>query len=161
RRLIGHHYYVAGLAFHPRRPLLASASADGSIRIWDLVSGQSVKRLPGNSGKGLRSVAFSPSGNWLAAGFSGFFNVQSADTAVRIWDAASGQVRKLLHGHNSDVSSVAFNPSGRRLAAAGDDGLILVWDTADGKEITRWNKSRQGAPRLDFISETELVIGDA
>src|SRR5262249_18818683 len=67
RRLIGHHYCVAGLAFHPRRPLLASASADGSIRIWDLVSGQSVKRLPGNSGKGLQSVAFSPSGNWLAA----------------------------------------------------------------------------------------------
>jgi WD40 repeat protein len=64
------------------------------------------------------SVAFSPDGTRLAWG--------STDSAVKVWEEASGEIYK-LRGHTSSVHGVAFSPDGRLLASASQDGTVKIW----------------------------------
>ncbi|MFM9960467.1 MAG: WD40 repeat domain-containing protein [Planctomycetaceae bacterium] len=47
---------------------------------------------------------------------------------MKLWDAASGQETLTLKGHTGGVVSVTFTPDGKRLASAGTDGTIKIWD---------------------------------
>ena len=103
--------------------LLASGSPDGTIRLWDVASGQLVRTLEGHTGWWVTSVAFSPDGRLLA---SGSWN----STIIRLWDVASGQLVRTLEGHTDEVTSVAFSPDGRLLASGSGDGTVRLWGVA-------------------------------
>ena len=66
-------------------------------------------------------LAFAPDGHCLAT-------VQEGETAVRVWEIASGQERRRFVGHKDWALSVAFAPDGTRLVSGGKDGTVLVWD---------------------------------
>jgi WD40 repeat protein len=100
--------------------LLASASGDGTVRVWDVTSGTERVRLSGHDGSVL-SVVFSPDGTRLASG--------GEDGTVRVWDALSGAEQACLTGHDGWVRSVVFSPDGARLASAGADGTVRLWTT--------------------------------
>src|SRR5262245_44424199 len=70
------------------------------------------------------AMAFSPDGRLIATG--------GVDTAIKIWDAATGRVLRTLAGHHGGVKAVAFSPDGRRLASGGNDGRIRFWEIASG-----------------------------
>jgi WD40 repeat protein len=107
--------------FSPDGTVLASASNDGTARLWDAASGAPMHRLAGNPGR-LWSAAFSPDGATLATA--------GDDLAVRLWDVRTGAHRHTLTGHSRRVWSVAFSPDGTLLASAGDDGVVGLWDTS-------------------------------
>jgi WD40 repeat protein/serine/threonine protein kinase len=134
RTLKGHTGQVFSVAFDPDGSRLASASADGTIKVWDVASGQELRELKGHIGQ-VSSVAFSPDGSRLAS---------ASDETIKIWDAARGQVLRTLKGHTGDVQSVTFSPDGRRLASASVDNTIKVWDLARGNE-PRTLKGHTGA----------------
>jgi len=73
------------------------------------------------------SVAFSPDGTRLASA--------SEDGAVKLWDAATGQVVRTLTGHKEGVRCVAFSPDGTRLASASMDRTVKLWDVATGQGV--------------------------
>lgn len=58
----------------------------------------------------------------------------SADGNIRIWDAASGQERRVLRSHVDWVREVAFSPDGRSIVSASDDGTISLWNAFTGEE---------------------------
>ncbi|KAL7904026.1 hypothetical protein GGI35DRAFT_247022 [Trichoderma velutinum] len=85
-----------------------------------------LQTLKGHS-EGVRSVAFSADGRYLASG--------SRDRTIKMWDATTGKEQQTLKGHSDWVWSVAFSADGRYLASGSDDKTIKIWDATTGKEL--------------------------
>ncbi|MFM9500056.1 caspase, EACC1-associated type [Streptomyces galilaeus] len=134
---------LGSVAFNPSGTLLASASEDGTVRLWELATQKCVRSLPHQVvnpwAKPLAevlafnprfsaalSVAFSPDGTDLAVG--------NGDGTVSLWDVADGSetVLPYLDGTqwNGSVASVCFSPAGAMLAATYDAPAIRLWDVA-------------------------------
>jgi WD40 repeat protein len=113
----GHTKFVQGLAFSPRDNLLASASADGTVRVWQLATAAEVQRFP-TDGDWAGDVAFSPDGNLLCMG--------SHDGIVSLYDLRSAQ--RIGPGpwqRQGRISDVAFSPDGRRVAWSSYTGFAV------------------------------------
>ncbi|RME04655.1 MAG: hypothetical protein D6805_02290 [Planctomycetota bacterium] len=116
--LTGHSSWVGSVAFSPDGKLLASASADNTIKLWEVASRRSIATLTGHR-NWVRSVAFSPDGKLLASA--------SDDDTVKVWKVASWQCIATLTEHGADVYSVAFSPDGKLLASGSKDNTVKVW----------------------------------
>ena len=118
----GHTELVFSLAFKPNSYLLASASRDNTIRIWDVGDRNNlrhVRTLRGHT-SWVSSVAWSPDGRTLASA--------SYDGTVRLWNPNNGINFAVLRGHTADVYCMAWHPDGRILASGSDDDTIRLWD---------------------------------
>jgi RNA polymerase sigma factor (sigma-70 family) len=116
---------IEKIALAPDGRTLAAASRDQTVRLWNMTTGQEIRRLPNHEGS-VRFVAYSPDGTRLATGVS-------PSGVVHLWDAATGEkVRQLKHaGHW--VGHVAFSPDGKIVAAGASRHVILLWDAATGQ----------------------------
>ncbi|MDW8403025.1 serine/threonine-protein kinase [Chloroflexus sp.] len=79
------------------------------------------------TGSQVRSVAFSPDGKWLLAGYD--------DYTVGIWDASTGEQVASLRGHESTVRTVAWHPDGKLAATGSDDETVRLWRTDDWQPL--------------------------
>ncbi|RKO97382.1 hypothetical protein CXG81DRAFT_1662, partial [Caulochytrium protostelioides] len=122
RLLEGHRSAVTHVAFHPKAPVVATASEDATIKLWDAETGAFERTLKGHT-KAVTAVAFDAAGRRLASA--------SADLCLKVWDAADAYAcAKTLYGHDHAVSAVVFTPDGRQLVSASRDGTVKVWDAA-------------------------------
>src|SRR5262249_4014152 len=103
---IGHSMKVNAVALGFNDRLLASASADNTIGLWDVASGRELRALSGHKGW-VKCVAFSPDGRLVASG--------SNDKTIKIWDVATGKELYSLAGHTGPIESIAFSADGRLL----------------------------------------------
>ncbi len=120
----GHQLPVGSIAFHPNRPILASASKDQTVRLWNTNSGRCQRILEGHQGS-VNAVAFNHDGSSLASG--------SDDNTIRIWDPRLGTCQRILEGHQGSVNAVAFDHNSSYFVSASADNTVRLWDIGSGK----------------------------
>ncbi|MCG9129780.1 WD40 repeat domain-containing protein [Candidatus Poribacteria bacterium] len=113
--LTGHTELVKAFAFHPDGNIIVTGSWDGTIRVWNRITGKHKKRLIGQSIH-TNTITFSPDGLLLATG--------SDDGNIRLWSTDKIELQKTLTGHTDWVWRVAFSPDGNILASGSADGSI-------------------------------------
>ena len=118
-RLEGHYSFVNSVNFSPDGKTLVSGSADNTIKLWNVETGQEIRTLKGHD-ELVRSVNFSPDGKTLVSG--------SDDKTIKLWNVETGQEIRTLKGHDNWVNSVNFSPDGKTLVSGSADNTIKLWN---------------------------------
>ena len=113
----GHTSMVFGVDWSPDGKRIASASLDGTVQVWDAMTGKHVLIYRGHNGP-VFSVRWSPNGQYIAS--AGY------DHTVQIWDAATGKTLLVYRGHTALVSTASWSPDGQLIASGGDDGTVQI-----------------------------------
>ena len=115
---------ITSISLSPSGKFIASGSREGSVYLWNILTGELSKKL--YLGSGIDSVAFSPINEDLIA-------FGSNDRTVRVWDVANDEP-VTLGIHKGWVSSVAFSPSdGIHVASGSWDKTIRIWNSKQRK----------------------------
>lgn len=133
RILHGHTARVTDIAFHPNGRMLASSSLDHTVRLWDVMSGETRAVLHDHE-QPVWAVAFSPDGNLLAS--------SDLSGMIYLWDSQQAELQQVLNGHVATVRSLVFDPRGKWLASTGHDGKVVVWDIATGETFKTFEPSQ-------------------
>jgi WD40 repeat protein len=109
---------VHGIALTADNRLLAAAYEGGTVLVWDVAARAIRHTLTGHENNVLQ-VAFAPDGRLASA---------AKDGTVRLWDVEAGLETACFDWGVGQMHRVAFSPDGLTLAAAGEQGRVVVWD---------------------------------
>ena len=137
---------VKAIVFSPDGKWFATASADGTARVWEAETGKETARLP-HEGE-VRALVMTPDGRHIATA--------GADRIVHLWDAATGREAKSFTGHEDRVDALAFSTDGKTLASGGRDGQLRLWDVS-GNGPPQSTKFDSGLAALTWASDGKTL----
>ncbi|TIB08986.1 hypothetical protein E3P92_03605 [Wallemia ichthyophaga] len=137
--LQGHTKSVRCATWAPNGGVLATSSADGSIKIWKEKHSQfeCIKTIDGIIRADDADSEYGVAAHWHPSGKLIVCTTRASDIAI-IDTSTYRKIGSLSHdGHTADVSEVEWSPNGRYLASAGRDGNVLVWSIDDRRVIAK------------------------
>ncbi|MGZ6315739.1 MAG: nSTAND1 domain-containing NTPase [Anaerolineales bacterium] len=138
-----HNDAVVTAAYSPDGKKIATASQDGTVKIWDALTGIDLMTLGEvNESDAVNFLAYSPDGTRIVTGHD--------DHTARVWDTATGRVILTLVGHSDYVNSVAYSPQGTHIATASGDNTVKMWDAVTGRELYTLSDVNQGPDNIAF-----------
>lgn len=122
--LEGHQGKVTAVTITHDGQRAVSASEDGTIRSWDLVSGKCLQIIDGHS-KAIRSISITPDGLYAISG--------SDDNTLRLWNLETSKCLKIFLGHSDAVNAVSLTPDVSWSASGSSDKTIRLWNLKTGE----------------------------
>lgn len=129
---------------------IASSSADGTIRLWNMATGKTVRQfvLPTQGLTGY-ALAIAPDGRRLVVGgYAGIWE----------FDLNTGSPTRELKGHRGWVRALAYTPDGQRLLSSADDGAIVMWSPQAVEASARLEGHRGGVLALAISSDGTYAL---
>ncbi|XP_017415306.1 guanine nucleotide-binding protein subunit beta-like protein [Vigna angularis] len=130
RRFVGHTKDVLSVAFSIDNRQIVSASRDRTIKLWNTL-GECKYIIQDSDAHSdwVSYVRFSPST------LQPTIVSASWDRTVKVWNLTNCKLRNTLAGHSGYVNTVVVSLDGSLCASGGKDGVILLWDLAEGKRL--------------------------
>lgn len=117
-RMTGHQQLINDVQFSPDTRLIASASFDKSVKLWDGKNGKFLATLRGHVNR-VYQIAWSADSRLLCSG--------SSDSTLKVWDIKQKKLLFDLPGHADEVYAVDWSPDGQRVASGGKDKVLKLW----------------------------------
>lgn len=147
-RLVGQNGGFKSVSFSPDGKILASASDDNTINLWNVKPAKLISTFTGHRGK-VWSVKFSPDGKILASG--------SEDGTIKLWDVNKKTLIKTIKAHHGWVRSLTFNPTGQILASCSSDQTIKLWNIADSRLLKTFTGHTNRIIHIDFSPDGKTL----
>ncbi|MGK7875841.1 MAG: AAA-like domain-containing protein [Xenococcaceae cyanobacterium] len=144
-QLEGHEGSVNSVSFSLDGQHVATASRDGTAKLWDL-QGKELVQFKGHKGA-VYGVSFSPDGQWVATA--------SKDGTARLWNL-QGKELVQFKGHKGAVYGVSFSPDGQLLATASIDDTARLWNL-EGKELVQFKGHKGAVYGVSFSPDEQLL----
>ena len=128
---------VTSVAFSPDGKTALSAGTVSQAKLWDLATGQEIRKFDPHSGRG-EFVAFLPDGKTALLG--------SDDDTLWLWDPATGQEIHKFEGHTGRKNSIAISPDGKAALSVGANYTLSLWDLATGRDIQKFGLKEWAGP---------------
>lgn len=119
------------MAIDPTSTLVATGSADSTVKVWDIAGGFCTHNFKGHGGV-ISAVLFHPDRTKWSL-FSG-----ADDCTVRVWDLQTRKQAACLESHVSVIRGLAVSNSGKTLISGSRDKVVNVWDLASFKLATTY-----------------------
>lgn len=143
--------YVRAVCFSPDCTKLVAGMPHNTIRIWDIASNEEGPAMTGHESE-IYSLDY----------VNDFIVSGSGDRKVRLWDARSGQCKKIFGsesgGPSDGVTSVALSPDGRLLAAGSLDKVVRIWDTETAQLLDRLEGHSDSVYSIAFSPDGKNLI---
>lgn len=143
----GHRLPVMSMDISSDGLMLATGSADKSIKLWGMDFGDCRRSLRAHSDS-VMAIAFQSKTHYL---FSG-----SRDGSVKYWDGDKFEFISELDGHNGEVRALTLSDDGEIVVSASQDRMIRVWRRTDEPMFLEEEKDR----RMDEMFESTLIDDD-
>ena len=159
---------VNSLAYSPDNAAVASASRDGTVKVWDLGNGREITTYRGHVDQpddptkggsnvlGVTDVSFHPKEKVIAS---------ASGNQVHTWDPATGKTIKTvvnLGKTDKPIKSIAYSPDGKLLAVGADDGILRVVEADTGKAVFTSPPRNARIEKVAFSPNSKLVaLGDS
>ncbi|XP_046908819.2 WD repeat, SAM and U-box domain-containing protein 1 [Dermatophagoides farinae] len=153
--LIGHEYGVNCVRYSPFGTIIASASTDGCIILWNSQNGEQVLKMMHESRSAIRVCCFSPSSALLASG--------ADDETLVVWDISTRTRIKTLYKHDAKITGCSFTPDSTYMISCSSSGDLKLWDTKYGNVsylMTYEVAHDLGVLGCDFSSQYEVNVAD-
>ncbi|QRV89083.1 hypothetical protein RhiJN_17101 [Ceratobasidium sp. AG-Ba] len=122
--LTGHRAQVTSVTFHPLYSIIASASEDATIKLWDWETGEFDRTLKGHT-RSVHDVEFDSKGKWLVS--------CGSDMSIRLWDGEKDWVQaRTFVDHDHSVHAVKFMPGDTIIVSASRDRTVKMWNVENG-----------------------------
>lgn len=146
--LVGHTDTILNISFSPSGDLLAGGCWDGTLHLWDVVTGKHVQTLGGEMGYVI-GVCFSPDGSTLAS---------SDRTKIRLWDVGSEKRPRTFARTTYFFTCLSFSPDGKMLAAGSSNKAVYLWDVASGELLHTLETHSDAVRDIAFSPDGKTLV---
>ena len=135
----------------------------GKVALWEVATGKRIATV-GNEVDQVLAADLSPDQKTITLGGPNrllkFYNTKDGSLVRTVkkhtdWEASNGEEAITLPGHKTAVNALAFMPG--VLVSAGQDGTVVLWDIAEGKERKKWTAHAGGVEYVDFTPDGRII----
>lgn len=152
--LVAHTERITDVIYLPDGQRALSASQDTSILLWDLTTGEVLRRFDGHT-ESVNTLALNPENSTQFASGSG-------DQTVIVWDLEAGALLDQLVGHTDAIYDIDYSPDGLNIISGSRDATVILWDALSGRELQRYISNTEDVRAVHFNAEgNRLAVGTA